>query len=69
MNEITITVNSKEMKVDTQTSLDSLISTMYSSTQGIAAAINQTVVRRNEWGTTSLNNGDDILIIKATCGG
>ncbi len=69
MNEITISVNSKEMKVEAQTSLNSLIGSMYSSTQGIAAAINQTVVKRTEWESTTLNNGDEILIIQATCGG
>ncbi len=57
------------MNVEAQTSLYSLIGSMYSSTQGIAAAINQTVVKRTEWENTALNNGDDILIIQATCGG
>ncbi len=69
MNEITITINSKKETVEAQSSLFTLISSMYSSTQGIAAAINQTVVKRTEWENTILVDGDDILIIKATCGG
>ncbi len=69
MNEITITINSKKETVDAQSSLFTLINSMYSSTQGIAAAINQTVVKRTEWENTILNDGDEILIIKATCGG
>ncbi len=36
---------------------------------GIAVAINQTVVSKNEWNTFSLSPFDDILIITATQGG
>jgi len=36
---------------------------------GIAVAINQTVVSKNEWYTFSLSSSDDILIITATQGG
>jgi len=36
---------------------------------GIAVAINQTVVSKKEWNTFSLSPSDDILIITATQGG
>lgn len=36
---------------------------------GIAVAVNQTVVSKNQWATFSLSPLDDILIITATQGG
>ncbi|MCC6600930.1 MAG: sulfur carrier protein ThiS [Crocinitomicaceae bacterium] len=39
------------------------------NTNGIALAINEKVVPKNEWGGFQLNDNDKILIIKATQGG
>ena len=36
---------------------------------GIALAVNNSVIPKNEWDTTSLSETDDILIITATQGG
>lgn len=36
---------------------------------GIAVAVNQTVVSKNQWATFLLSPSDDILIITATQGG
>lgn len=36
---------------------------------GIALAINNSVIPKTEWDTTSLSETDDILIISATQGG
>ena len=36
---------------------------------GIAIAVNQRMVPRSEWDSYALNEGDNILIIKAVCGG
>jgi len=38
-------------------------------TTGIAVAVNQRMVPRAEWDSYVLNEGDNILIIKAVCGG
>ena len=38
-------------------------------TTGIAVAVNQRMVPRAEWDSYALNEGDNILIIKAVCGG
>ena len=38
-------------------------------TTGIAIAVNQRMVPRTEWDSYVLNEGDNILIIKAVCGG
>ena len=37
--------------------------------KGIAVAVNQNMVPREEWKECVLKEGDDILIIKAVCGG
>ena len=36
---------------------------------GVAVAVNQHMIPRTEWKTFTLNDGDNILIIKAVCGG
>ena len=36
---------------------------------GIAIAVNQHMVPRTEWDSYALSEGDNILIIKAVCGG
>jgi sulfur carrier protein len=37
--------------------------------KGIAIAVNEYVIPKNKWETTSLNEGDKITIIQATAGG
>ena len=36
---------------------------------GIALAVNQRMVPRTDWDSYALSEGDNILIIKAVCGG
>ena len=36
---------------------------------GIAIAVNNRMIPRTEWDSYALNEGDNILIIKAVCGG
>lgn len=36
---------------------------------GIAIAVNNSVVRRDNWSKTILKDGDKVTIIKAVCGG
>ena len=38
-------------------------------TTGIAVAVNNRMITRAEWDSFALNEGDNILIIKAVCGG
>ncbi len=37
--------------------------------KGVALAINNQMVPRTEWGSRQLHEGDDIVILKAFCGG
>ena len=38
-------------------------------TTGIAVAVNNRMIPRTEWDSFTLNEDDNILIIKAVCGG
>ena len=38
-------------------------------TTGIAVAVNSRMIPRTEWDSFTLNEDDNILIIKAVCGG
>lgn len=65
-----ITLNNRLTNVEENTSLATLVhSTHGENTNGIAVAINQTVVPKDAWTKTLLNQNDAIIIIKATQGG
>lgn len=66
---ITVRVNESQMEVDEKTTISSLLQTVNSSTDGIAVAINHSVIPKDSWGEHFLNQHDTILIIKATQGG
>ena len=37
--------------------------------RGVAIAVNGEIVQRTEWNKRIVSNGDDIIILKAFCGG
>jgi sulfur carrier protein len=37
--------------------------------KGVAIAVNGEIVQRSAWSGHIINNGDDIIILKAFCGG
>ena len=37
--------------------------------KGVAIAVNGEIVQRSAWSGHVINNGDDIIILKAFCGG
>lgn len=37
--------------------------------KGVAVAVNNKMVTRTEWGNSVLREGDNVVIIKAVCGG
>lgn len=49
--------------------LSQLLETMALPERGVAVAVNNTMISRVEWKNYSLSEGDNILIIKAACGG
>ncbi|MFD0963706.1 sulfur carrier protein ThiS [Pseudofulvibacter geojedonensis] len=66
---ITVTVNQKTEQIQENTSLQKLIDELNISSNGIAIAINQNIIKRDNWTSQRLLSGDNILIIKATQGG
>lgn len=63
-----LNVNNKEVTSDAH-NLQQLLHQLGIPQSGIAVAVNKKLVRRELWQEQSLNEGDDILIIKAVCGG
>ncbi len=66
---ITVKVNEVAHQVASNTSLEHILQQLNIDVSGIAVAINQNIITRQEWQNTSLKTNDDILIIKATQGG
>ncbi len=66
---IKITLNDQPMEVDSGTTLAQLIASEEIRPTGIATAINNKVVPKEQRDATVLQDGDNILIIKAFCGG
>jgi sulfur carrier protein len=65
-----IFVNNQPIQTEEQTSLLSLVySQVGENSKGLAVAINEEVIPKNEWDKTILNQQDQVLIIKATQGG
>jgi len=66
---IHIKVNNKAHQFPDKITLDQIISRLDISVNGIAIAINQNIIARADWVTTTPFDGDAVLIIKATQGG
>ena len=62
-----ITLNSQPLSVAEASTVASLLDDH--NTQGTAIAINGSLVRRNEWESTLLQQGDQVIIITAAYGG
>ena len=66
---IIIKVNNKEHQFLASISLQEILEELQISTNGIAVAVNQNIITKSDWLTTTLNQNDAVLIIKATQGG
>ena len=66
--KMTIKVNNQSKTV-VATTLQNLLAELDQVQEGIAVAINQNIVQKTNWESTSIQDGDDILIIQATQGG
>lgn len=63
-----IRINDKETEIKAA-SLQQLAEELSLPEKGIAAAVNNSMVPRTSWQQTVLHEGDNIVIIKAVCGG
>lgn len=65
-----IKVNNEIRTVDEISRLSDVVSSDIKSGCGsIAVAVNGKIVRKENWENTTLNDGDDIIIIRAAYGG
>jgi sulfur carrier protein len=64
-----VSVNGETQEIAPGTALDALVRTLTPSFSGVAAALNETVVPRAEWPSTSLSEGDRVEVLTAVQGG
>ncbi len=63
-----VTINNKETETQAKT-VKELAEEMKLPATGVAIAISNVMVPRDEWATTAINENADIVIVKAFCGG
>ncbi|WP_369048891.1 sulfur carrier protein ThiS [Tenacibaculum sp. UWU-22] len=66
---ITIKVNDNQQTFLTTLTLQELVDKLQIQPNGIAIAINNTVVKKTDWTSKTLQDNDTVLIIKSTQGG
>lgn len=65
-----IKLNNKDKILPDNISLEKLVAILgYNDSSSFAIALNEDVISKDEWEETKLNEGDNVLIIQATCGG
>ena len=65
-----VLVNGNNMEVTSGCTLDKLCGIIgIKANEPVAAAVGTDVIDRNMWSATLLNEGDNVTIIRATCGG
>ena len=66
---ITIKVNQENHQFSENLTVQELIVYLKIQTNGIAVAINSSVLKKADWSLQLLQNNDEVLIIKSTQGG
>ena len=70
LKRMEITVNNQPYSVDQPCSVTVMLSAVLQiSADGLAVAVNQSVVSKHEWQEFLLQPGDQVILIKATQGG
>ncbi|MFF0158331.1 sulfur carrier protein ThiS [Streptomyces sp. NPDC005263] len=64
-----VSVNGEPREVAPGTALDTLVRSLTAAPSGVAAALNETVVPRARWSSTSLAEGDRVEVLTAVQGG
>lgn len=65
-----ITVNQQNYQVTDVCTMQHLVTDVLNTpSNGIAVAVNQSIISRNTWENHLLHPGDQVIIIKATQGG
>lgn len=64
-----VQVNNKEVEINPDATLVQLTAQLELTVSGIAIAVNNRMIPRTEWESFSLHENDNVVIIKAACGG
>lgn len=64
-----IRVNNIQKEISENTSVEALLEQLNHTQNGIAVAINEEIVLKDNWSYSNLSENDDVLIIQATQGG
>ena len=64
-----ISVNGESREVTPGVALDAVVRSLTAAPSGVAAAVNETVVPRTQWTSTSLSEGDRVEVLTAVQGG
>lgn len=64
-----IFVNNSELSVDQSIAIKQIMELTSTPTDGVAFAVNDTVIPRSQWDSFVIKENDNILIIKAARGG
>lgn len=66
---ISIKVNNNEVQIEENFTIQQVLEKINSSKDGIAVAVNNSIVLKNQWSTRNLSPDDNLLVIQATQGG
>lgn len=64
-----VSVNNKETEVPAGCSVAALAAQLNLPPQGVAVAVSNRMVPRTQWSEHLLKEGDNVVVIKAACGG
>lgn len=64
-----VQLNNKEVEIILDSTITQLTAQLELPVQGIAIAVNNQMIPRTEWEQFSLQENDQLVIIKAACGG
>lgn len=64
-----VQVNNKEVETISGSTLTQLTAQLELPVRGIAIAVNNKMIPRTEWERFALHENDNLVIIKAACGG
>ena len=64
-----IRVNNIQKTIPSGSSIEDLLLLLNHTQNGIAVAINEEIILKNNWSRSTLNENDTVLLIQATQGG
>jgi len=66
---INVKINNNSQFINDESNIELMVEDLKIETNGIAIAVNETVISRSNWKGKQLKENDNITIIKATQGG